>query len=197
MLQYIVSGNNAQEIISTATNALNNGCQWIRLDLKGIDSAEIESTVKTLQEKCNDLEAFLSLENDVENATTMKVGGVHLGNDSKITAVDARKRLGEETIIGITVAEAADVPSIPRTAIDYIAVTNDDLDNCRKVVEQMKATGLEEPVVAPYSHSTPLKTLMSTGINGIAVNQSNTPVTMLPQLLKELNALFEQRLNDL
>ena len=197
MLQYIVSGNNAQEIISTATNALNNGCRWIRLDLKGIDSAEIESTVKTLQEKCNDLEAFLSLENDVENATTMKVGGVHLGNDSKITSVDARKRLGEETIIGITVAEAADVPFIPRTAIDYVAVANDDLDNCRKVVEQMKATGLEEPVVAPYSQSTPLKTLMSTGINGIAVNQSNTPVTMLPQLLKELNALIEQRLNDL
>ena len=197
MLQYIVSGNNAQEIISTATNALNNGCRWIRLDLKGIDSAEIESTVKTLQEKCNDLEAFLSLENDVENATTMKVAGVHLGNDSKISAVDARKRLGEETIIGITVAEAADVPFIPRTAIDYVAVANDDLDNCRKVVEQMKATGLEEPVVAPYSQSTPLKTLMSTGINGIAVNQSNTPVTMLPQLLKELNALIEQRLNDL
>lgn len=197
MLQYIVSGNNAQEIISTATSALNNGCRWIRLDLRGIDSAEIEATVKTLQEKCNYLEAFLSLENDVENVATMKVAGVHLGIDSKISAVDARKRLGEETIIGITVAEAAEAPFIPRTAIDYIAVTSDDLDNCRKVVEQMKATGLEEPVVAPYSHTTPLSHLLATGINGIAVHHSTTNATMLPQLLKELNALVEQRLNDL
>ncbi len=197
MLQYIISGSNAQDIISTATIALNNGCRWIRLDLSELTPVEIEATVKTLQEKCNEIEAFLSLDNDVQNVATLKVAGIHLRHDSKITAVDARKQLGEEPIIGITVTEAADVPFIPRTAIDYVAVANDDLDGYRKVVQQMKATGLEEPVIAPYCHATPLKTLMDTGINGIAVHHSTTPPATLQELLKELNTLVKQRLEEL
>lgn len=197
MLQYIVSGSNAQNIISTATSALDNGCRWIRLDLSELTPAEIEVTVKSLQEKCNTHEAFLSLENDVANVIALKVAGVHLGHESKITAVDVRKQLGEEPIIGITVTEAADVPFIPRTAIDYVAVTSDDLDTCRKVVQQMKAIGFEEPVIAPYSQLIPLNTLMDTGINGIALHHNTTPTTMLPKLLKELNTLVKQRLEEL
>lgn len=197
MLQYLISGSNAQEIISTATRALDNGCRWIRLDLGALTPVEIETTVKTLQEKCNELEAFLSLENDIDNVATMKVAGVHLAENCKSNAINARKQLGEETIIGITVANAADVPFVPRTAIDYIAVAGDDLDTCRKVVQQMKATGLEEPVIAPYSHATSLKTLMATGINGIAVHHKDTPPTTLQKLLKELNTLVEQRLKEL
>ncbi len=197
MLQYIVSGSNAQDIISTATSALDNGCRWIRLDLTKLASAEIEITVHALLEKCNAHEAFLSLENDVDNVAAMKVAGVHLGLDSKISAVDARKHLGEEPIIGITVANAADVPFVPRTAIDYVAIASEDLDECRKVVQQMKAIGLEEPVVAPYSHAKPLKILMDTGINGIAVHHSIILPSTLQQLLKELNILVEQRLEEL
>lgn len=197
MLQYLISGSNAQEIISTATYALNNGCRWIRLDLGALTPVEIETTVKTLQEKCNELEAFLSLENDIDNVATMKVAGVHLAENCKSNAINARKQLGEETIIGITVTDAADVPFVPRTAIDYIAVASDDLDTCHKVVQQMKTTGFEEPVIAPYSHATSLKTLMATGINGIAVHHSTTPTSMLQKLLKELNALVKQRLEEL
>ena len=197
MLQYFISSSNAKEVISAATSALDNGCRWIRLDLNELNKAEIESTVKLLQEKCNSFEAFLSLENDVENVAKMKVAGVHLGQDNKNAAVDARKQLGEEPIIGITVNEASDVPFIPRTAIDYVAVKSDNLDTCRKVVQQMKATGLEEPVIAPYSHITPLKSLIDTGVNGIVVHHSNTPTTMLQKLLKELNTLVEQRLEEL
>lgn len=197
MLQYIVSGSNAQEIISTATSALDNGCRWIRLDLNELKPAEIENAVKSLQEKCNAIEAFLSLENDVENAARLKVAGVHLGLGSKISAVEARKHLGEETILGITVANAADVPFVPRTAIDYVAIGSDDLDECRKVVQQMKITGLEEPVIAPYSQAIPLKTIMAAGINGIAVHNSTTPPITLQELLKELNILVKQRLEEL
>ncbi len=197
MLQYIVSGNDVQEIIKTATRALDNGCRWIRLDLRELPQAEIEALVKSLQERCNDLEAFLSLENDVENTAEMKVNGVHLGIDSKISAVDARKRLGEEPFIGITVVDAAEVPFIPRNAIDYVAVSSDNIEVCSKVVQQMNATGLEEPVIALYSHAIPLPTFMSIGINGIAVHHSDTSTSMLPRLINELNAFAEKRLSTL
>ena len=153
--------------------------------------------MKSLQEKCTQVEAFMTIENDVDTASSMKMAGVHLGIDSNIKAVDARKQLGEEPIIGITIAEAAEVPFVPRSAIDYIAVASDDLHTCNRVIEQMKATGLEEPVIAPYSHSTSLSTLMATGINGIAVNNNTTPPTKLQELLKELNTLVKQRLEVL
>jgi len=61
----------------------------------------------------------------------------------------------------------------------------------------MKTTGLEEPVIAPYSRSTSLSTLMATGINGIAVNNHTTPPAKLQELLKELNTLVKQRLEGL
>lgn len=197
MLQYIVCGNNAPEIISTATCAIDNGCRWIRLDLREMTQSEVETVVNSLKEKCAQFEAFLSLEDYVETTATMKIAGVHLGIDSDTNAVAARKKLGEEPIIGITVAEASEIPFIPRTAIDYIAVASDDLDVCRKVVEQMHATGFEEPVIAPYSHATPLSHIMATGINGIAVHHTTTQPSMLKELIKELNTLVEQRLNDL
>ncbi|MBR5640490.1 MAG: thiamine phosphate synthase [Muribaculaceae bacterium] len=197
MLQYIIRGSNAQEIINTATSALNYGCRWIRLNLRELAPTEIDTTIKTLQAKCNYIEAYLSIENDVKNVARLKVAGIHLGDDSNISAVDTRKQLGEEPIIGITVSEATEIPFIPRAAIDYIAVASDNLNICRKVVEQMHAIGLEEPVVAPYSYATSLKTLMATGINGIAVQHSNTSAIELPKLLKELYDIMEKRLEDI
>ncbi len=122
MLQYIVGGSNAHEMIETAQQALENGCRWLRLDFSLLPQSEIEPVVKDLQERCNSLEAFLSLEDDVDNAAATKVSGVHLNVGSPADVIDARKRLGEEPFLGITVSSAADVPFIPRSAIDYIAL---------------------------------------------------------------------------
>ena len=197
MLQYIVGGSNAQEIINTATSALDNGCRWIRLDLSELTPVEIEFTVKSLQEKCIDIEAFLSLENDVENVATMKTAGLHLGESSMNTATDARKRLGEEPIIGITIKESADVPLVPRNAIDYVAVNGSDLKNCRKIVQQMRDSNFDEPVVATLTPDISLDQIMATGVGGIAVHHNTTPPTKLQELLKKLNTLVEQRLEEL
>ena len=197
MLQYIVGGSNAQEIINTATSALDNGCRWIRLDLSELTPVEIEFTVKSLQEKCIDIEAFLSLENDVENVATMKTAGLHLGESSMNTATDARKRLGEEPIIGITIKESADVPFVPRNAIDYVAVNGSDLKNCRKIVQQMRDSNFDEPVVATLTPDISLDQIMATGVGGIAVHHNTTPPAKLEELLKKLNTLVEQRLEEL
>ena len=197
MLQYIICGNNASKIIDLAQQALDNGCRWIRLDLSAINTNEIEATVELLQEKCSHVEAFMTIENDVETAISMKMAGVHLGLDSKITAVEARKKLGEEPVMGITIKHGSEVPFIPRSAVDYIAIENDSLEECSKVVEQMKAAGLNEPVVATFKPDMSLDSLFNTGINGIAVNNHTTLPTFLQELLKELNTLVKQRLEEL
>ena len=194
MLQYIIDNDNPNDIIDIAIDSLNNGCQWVRVNISRLDTINIEPTIKALQQICNERDAFLSIENDVETAVAIKASGVHLIESNSDAIVDARKRLGEETIIGITVKDAADVPFLPRTAIDYVAVDSDNLEKCRQVVEQMKASGLDEPVVAPYSQAIPIKNLMATGINGIAVCHNTISCSKLPILLDELNKILEQRL---
>jgi len=197
MLQYLISGSDSSEIISTAISALDNGCRWIRLDLSALSPAKIEEIIKSLKDKSNSLDAFISIENDLDSVSTLKVSGIHLGLNSNISAPKARKQLGEETIIGVTIADEGDVPFVPRTAIDYIAIASEDIDCCRRIVKQIKTTGLEEPVIAPYSHGTPLENLMSTGVNGIVANNNDTPVAMLPILLDKLNTFLEDILRSI
>ncbi len=195
MLQYIICGNNASKIIDLAQQALDNGCRWIRLDLSAINTNEIEATVELLQEKCSHVEAFMTIENDVETAISMKMAGVHLGLDNKITAIDARKKLGEEPIMGITIKHGSDVPFIPRSAVDYIAIENDSLEECSKVVAQMKEAGLDEPVVATFKPDMLLDSLFDTGINGIVVNHSTTTPPQIPILIDKITTLVERRLS--
>ena len=197
MLQYIVSGSNASQIATTASEALEHGCRWIRVDISNLSLEQARETVMDLKEKCQGIEAFLSLENDVDAAHELKVDGVHLDFSTSDSIVGARKQLGEEPIIGITVQHAGDVPFVPRTAIDYLTLEKAELDECRKIVEQMRTCGLDEPVVAPYSHNVPLTQLMDTGINGIAVSNDTIPTSQLPELLEELNKLLEKRLSKL
>ena len=197
MLQYIVSGSNASQIATTASEALEHGCRWIRVDISQISLDEVNETVKAVHEKCKACEAFLTLENDVEAVHELKVDGVHIGFSTSDSIVGARKQLGEEPIIGITVQHAGDVPFVPRTAIDYLSLEKAELDECRKIVEQMRTYGLDEPVVVPYSPDVPPTQLMDTGINGIAVSNDTIPTSQLPQLLDELNRLLEKRLSNL
>lgn len=196
MLQYLINGNDAQEIINTATSALENGCRWIRLDLSELAHADIETTVKSLQEKCNECEAYLSIENDVETVDQLKLPGTHLGSKDLPRLIDIRKTLGEEPIIGLTIEEPAQVPFLPRTAIDYVAVDSSDLENCRRIVQQMRDSNFDEPLVATLTPGISVDEIMATGVDGIAVHHTTTLPTELPQQLEKLATILERRLAD-
>ena len=197
MLQYLISGNELDEIINIAEQALNNGCRWIRLDLSKVKSSDIEPSINALKEKCDECEAYLSLDNDVETVAQLKVSGTHLGAKDLSKLVDIRKELGEEPIMGLTIEDSAQVPFLPQTAIDYVAVNGSDLENCHKVVKQMRDSNLDEPVVATLTPGISLDELMATGVDGIALCNSSTPPSMLQEILKALDTIVKQRLDML
>lgn len=197
MLQYLISGNDYSEIITIAEQALNHGCRWIRLDLSEVESEKIEPIIKALQERCNECEAYLSIENDVDTVAQLKVSGTHLAAIDLPKLVDIRKALGEEPIIGLTIEEPAQVPFLPRTAIDYVEVDGSDLDNCRKIVKQMRDSNFDEPVVATITPGIGLDELMATGVDGISLYHSSTPPSMLHEILKKLDTIVKQRLKML
>ena len=197
MLQYLISGNNASEIVSIASQALNSGCRWIRVDLSELPLTDFHTTVKSLQDKCNECEAYLSIENDVEIVAQQKLAGIHLAACHLPNLVETRKVLGEEPIMGITVEDYSQVPFLPKTAIDYVAVKGDDLDNCRKTVQQMRESNFDEPIVATLTPGISIDELMATGVDGIAVEHITTPPSMLQALLKKVEIIMQQRLKGL
>lgn len=197
MLQYIVSESDANKMISIACEAIENGCRWIRLDISKLASNEAHEAILAIIEKGEPSEVILSLENDLEAATRMKVSGIHFDSSKISFLVESRKALGEETIMGFSVENPSQVPFLPRTAIDYITTEGKDLDNCRKIVQQMRALNLNEPVVATYTPSVPLSELMSTGIDGIVADNLTTPPSSLKSLIEDITAIIEQRLNSI
>lgn len=197
MLQVIIDGSNAKDIISLASDALAHGCRWIRLDTSLMSQDQIQEAVEGVLTNCRKCEAFLSLENSVEIAKQLKADGVHINADASISPIEARKSLGEEPFLGITIKDSADVPFIPRTAVDYIVIENDSLEECRNIVEQFKTIGLDEPVVATFNSLIPLEELFNTGINGIAVHHSLIPLPQIAILIDKVTTLVEKRLANI
>lgn len=199
MLQYIIGGSDCFDIIDTAKASLFNGCQWIRLDISKLTDDDCDKVITKLQQSCKNFEAILTVENDVDAVKRWKMDGVHLDLANRASAVEVRKTLGEEPIIGTTIKDASEVPFLPRTAVDYVEidVNVDDLAIHAAIVNQMKATGMEEPVVAHFASIPPLTSMIQSGVNGIALNSTTVNPAELKDLIRKLEMLNEDRLNAL
>ncbi|MBR5087601.1 MAG: thiamine phosphate synthase [Muribaculaceae bacterium] len=198
MLQFIVSGTNSAEIIDTAKAALKNACQWIRLDVSLLPISEQDNTIDIIRQSCKEYDAILTVENDVEAVKRLKLDGLHLTNPS-ISAVDARKDMGEEPIIGVTINNSSEVPFVPRAAVDYIEIDKnvDDVKVQSEIVEQMKSSGRDEPVIAHFGFIPTLSMLRASGVNGVSLDSSNTEAVELKDLIIKLELLAEERINSL
>ena len=198
MLQYVVGGNNSLDIIDTAKTALRNNCKWLRLDLSEVSKVEQEQLVVAIAKSCKMFDAILTIENDVEGAKQLKVDGVHISQPST-SPVDARKALGEEPIMGITIKDASEVLFVSRSAVDYIEVDKSvaDITVLKEVVQQMKATGRDEPVVAKLNRVPHMSMLRSLGVDGISIDNTDASPVELKDLISKLELLNEERLNSL
>lgn len=195
MLQYIIESDNSHKATEIAECALAGGCKWIRLNLSNMSQEDAELCIKHVQDLCKHHECILSIENDVEAAKQWQVDGVHLTAKASMSPVEARKQLGEEPIMGITINDASQVPFLPRTAVDYIEVEGEkDLNSYIEVVKQMKLAGLEEPVVAKLSNASKLHEILSTGINGIALNHYPIKTNEFQDIITTLNNIVQTRL---
>ena len=97
-----------------------------------------------------------------------------------------------------TISEANEVPFLPRTAVDYIEVSDcNEIQEYTKIVAQMKQTGLEEPVVARLNDITAVNEVMAAGINGIALMNNLSHMAILNDLISQLENIVEQHLQEL
>lgn len=185
MLQFITHYTNTISYLDSVRLALEGGCRWVQLRMKGASEEEMLPVALGAQRMCREAGATFIIDDHVELVRRIGADGVHLGkNDMPID--EARSILGSGFIIGGTANTFDDVLMHHRRGADYIGcgpfrftTTKEKLspvlglEGYRSIMEQMKAAGLDMPVVAIGGiTAADIPSIMATGVTGIALSGS-------------------------
>jgi thiamine-phosphate pyrophosphorylase len=101
--------------------ALDGGMRILQYRDKSDDARRRESQARALLALCRQYDAILIINDDVELARKVSAHGVHLGREDGAIAA-ARKRLGDEFIIGVSCYNNIDLArQAQRVGADYVA----------------------------------------------------------------------------
>lgn len=184
----------------SALIALQGGCKWIQLRMKGATDNEVEPIATRLLKACHEQGATFVLDDRVELCKKIQADGVHLGkNDMPVH--EARTFLGEDFIIGGTANTFEDIKMLKYAGADYVGcgpfrftTTKENLspiiglDGYRSIMSQIRTEGLRIPICAIGGITLEdVIPILDTGINGIAVSSSvlhaTDPVKMIEHFL--------------
>ena len=200
-IQFITHRNDRYGYVDGARMALEGGCKWIQLRMKGASDEEVAEAAAQIQPLCHKHEAIFLLDDRVELAKSLNADGVHLGkNDMPVS--EARQVLGEEFIIGGTANTFEDIERLASQGADYIGcgpfrftTTKEKLspvlglEGYRRIVEQMGANGVNLPIVAIGGITfDDIPAIMQTGVDGIAVSgailNADNPAAEMKRMLE-------------
>lgn len=183
MIQFITHYTESISYLDSAMYALRGGCKWIQLRMKDASDEEVRPVAETLLEECRRHGAVMIIDDRVALAKEIGADGVHLGHDDMPIA-EARAVLGGKYIIGGTANTLEDVMRIYEGGGDYVGcgpyrftTTKKKLspvlgtDGYRRILDGMKAHGIELPVVAIGGiELDDVAILKNTGVAGIAIS---------------------------
>ena len=194
MLQFITNNSEKYSIAEEVQMALEAGCKWIQLRMKDATDEEVKEVALQLIPMCQENDAFLIIDDRVELVNELRVSGVHLGKED-MDPLLARELLGPHAIIGVTANTAEDIIKWKGKDVDYVGVgpfrftttkknlaPEIGLDGYKKIVEQVRAAGVELPLVAIGGITLDdVDAIMATGVQGIAMSGAiiNAPDPML------------------
>lgn len=183
MLQYITNTESRINVVEQIKGVLAGGCRWIQIRMKDASDEEIGRVVNEVKPLCLDTDAFLILDDRVELAKTLDVGGVHLGKEDMLPS-KARMILGPAATIGVTANTFDDILAVRSLDVDYIGIGPFTMTTTKKKlapvlgIEGIKSlcNKMEEKeiniakVAVGGIRKEDVAALMATGINGIAVS---------------------------
>ena len=183
-LQFITHHNAAYSYIDSASIALEGGCRWIQLRMKGVDDATFEEAAIAVQKMCRDYGATFIIDDNVALAQRVKADGVHLGK-SDMPIYEARRILGQGYIIGATVNTFDDIVEILKSATpDYFGCgpfrhtsTKQNLapvlgiEGYREIIGKMRESNINIPLVAIGGITrADITEIIACGVDGIALS---------------------------
>ncbi|MCH5225243.1 MAG: thiamine phosphate synthase [Muribaculaceae bacterium] len=185
MLQFITNTQSKTPVIEQIMGVIEGGCRWIQIRMKDASDEEIKKVVEAVKPKCIETGSFLLLNDRVELAKELNVGGVHLGKED-MPVSKARMILGPAAVIGVTANTFADVAAVSNLDIDYYGIgpyhhttTKENLspvlgiDGIRDLCYEMEKKEIEKPRVAVGGiNIDDVLPLLEAGVNGIAVSSA-------------------------
>ncbi|MCH5227458.1 MAG: thiamine phosphate synthase [Muribaculaceae bacterium] len=183
MLQFITNTKSKTPVTDQIFAFIEGGGRWVQIRMKDASDEEIKTVVEAVKPKCIETGTFLLLDDRVELAKTLNVGGVHLGKDD-MPVSKARMYLGAGAVIGVTANTFADVTAVSKLDIDYYGIgpfadtdTKENLapilglQGIREICYEMEKNEINIPRVAvggiKLEDALPL---IEAGVNGIAVS---------------------------
>lgn len=183
MLQFITNTESPVPVVEQVREVINGGCRWIQVRMKDASDQEISDVIEEIKPLCIEKEVFLILNDRVELAKKLDVGGVHIGKTDMLPS-QARLLLGPAAVIGVTANTFEDVLAVRSLDIDYIGIgpfrfteTKKNLapvlatEGIQSICGRMEAEEINIPRVAVGGiRKEDVRPLMEAGVNGVAVS---------------------------
>lgn len=204
-LQFITHYNHRFNYVDSARIALEGGCRWVQLRMKGVDEAILEQNAIVIQQMCREYGATFIIDDNVALAKRIGADGVHLGKGD-MPICEARKILGNEYIIGGTVNSFDDIlHAMEHSAPDYFGCgpyrytsTKQNLapilgiNGYKEIIHQMRVRGIDTPLVAIGGIGREdIPHILECGVHGIALSGSvlnaDDPTCEMQHIVKMLD----------
>ncbi len=183
MLQFITNTEAGASPAEQIKGVIAGGCRWVQIRMKEASDEDIEKVVAEIKPLCIETETFLLLDDRVELAKKLDVGGVHLGKNDMLPS-KARMLLGPAAVIGVTANTIDDIIAVRSLDIDYIGMGPFAYTNTKKNLSPMLgAEGIRslcsdmERLEINIGHVAvggirleDVRTIMEAGANGVAVS---------------------------
>lgn len=185
MLQFITSTTSKIPVTDQIFAFIEGGGRWVQIRMKDASDEDIKRVVDAVKPKCIETGTFLLLNDRVELAKELNVGGVHLGKED-MPVSKARMLLGAAAVIGVTANTFADIAAVSNLDIDYYGIgpfaqtsTKENLapilglDGIRDICYEMEKKEIMIPHVAVGGIKLDdVIPLLEAGVNGIAVSSA-------------------------
>lgn len=206
-LQFITHHTDCYSYVDSARLALEGGCRWVQLRMKGAEQGELEEAARLVQRMCRESGATFIIDDDVLLAKRIGADGVHLGKEDMPVA-EARAILGAEAIIGATVNSFDDVEAqLLSSRPDYFGCGPFRFTTTKKrlaptlgvegyveIISRMRAKNIAIPLVAIGGITkADIPLLLATGVDGIALSgsvlQADNPAKEMQEIVSIINHL--------
>ena len=203
MLLYAVTDRSwvgKQSFYEQIEASLKGGVTLLQLREKDLNTEAFLNEAYDIQKLCNDYHVPFIINDDVAVALKCQADGVHIGQ-SDMALIDARKTLGEDKVIGVSVQTVEQALEAERNGADYLGVgavfstsTKSDAKTVSKDMIEAICQAVHIPVVAIGGiHHDNVKTLKDLSIDGIAVVSAIYGADDIQQATKSLKKLMEER----
>lgn len=176
MLQFLTTDSKKYSIAEEAQMAIEGGCRWIQITGSLPEGITLKDAVNDTKQLCEENEAFLMVDSDVELANEMRIHGVHLKKGDMQPAM-ARELLGAHAVIGVDADNAGDILALQGQDIDYAALDFGKLsfDEIAGIIRTVRKEKMDIHIVARGIFSVDnLHDLQKAGISGFAVSTQIT-----------------------